>query len=284
MFENNNIQKNTTVLITGCSSGIGRELALTFHKRGYRVWASARNIEYLQELKQMGIRCITLDVLDDLQVRNAVKGILEEDQKLDILINNAGYGGMGPLVETPGSELERQFATNVFAPIALVRAVVPAMRTRGRGMIVNIGSISGILVTPFSGSYCASKAAFNALSDALRMELKPFGIQVVTVQPGAVRSKFADNAGKALERVWRSDSIYKPIEDSVYKRARASQNNPTDTERFCQLLVNKLESNHSHSIIRLANGSRAFPLIKAFIPSRLLEWGLAKLFLLDKLK
>ena len=284
MSDKNNELKKKNVLITGCSSGIGQELAMTFHKRGYKVWASARDIHSLQGLEQQGIRCVTLDVLDDLQVRNVIKGVLEEDQKLDILINNAGYGGMGPLVETSGQELERQFATNVFSPMALIRAATPAMKEQGQGMIVNIGSISGVLVTPFSGSYCASKAAFNALSDALRMELKPFGIKVVTVQPGAVQSKFADNASKALERVWKPDSLYKSIEAGVYKRARASQDNPTDVRSFCRTLVNKLESGRSLHIIRLANGSTAFPLLKTFIPTRLLEWVLSKMFLLDKLK
>lgn len=271
------------VLITGCSSGIGFELARTYHQRGYKVWATARDATKLETLEQSGIHCLQLDVLDELQVRNVVKRIIEEDRKLDILINNAGYGGMGPLVETSGEELERQFATNVFAPMALIRAVTPVMKDVGQGMIVNIGSISGVLVTPFSGSYCASKAAFNALSDALRMELKPFGIKVVTVQPGAVRSSFADNASKALERVWRSDSFYKSIEFAVIKRARASQDNPTEVADFCQALVNRLESGHSLNIIRLANGGRAFPLLKTLLPTRWLEWGLSRLFSLHKI-
>ncbi|OED43836.1 short-chain dehydrogenase [Endozoicomonas sp. (ex Bugula neritina AB1)] len=271
------------VLITGCSSGIGRELAKAYHQRGYKVWATARDSEKLNELKERGMQCLELDILDELQMHAVIARITEEDQKLDILINNAGYGGMGPLVDTSREELERQFATNVFAPMTLVRAVTPIMKEQGNGMIVNIGSVSGVFVTPFSGSYCASKAAFNALSDALRMELKPFGIKVVTVQPGAVRSRFADNASITLGRIWKPDSLYKPIEHAVFKRARASLDNPTEVEDFCRSLVNQLESSRPLNIVRLANGGKALPILKACVPTRWLEWMLGKLFSLDKL-
>lgn len=282
--KNNSPPCPRNVLITGCSSGVGFELASLYHQRGYKVWATARDTDRLALLESRGVRCLELDVLDDQQIAHVVDTIIAEDQKLDLLINNAGYGSMGPLVEIPGDELERQFSTNVFAPMALIRVVTPFMKQQGQGMIVNIGSVSGVFVTPFSGSYSASKAAFNTLSDTLRLELKPFGIQVVTVQPGAIRSRFADNASQALARVWRSDSIYKPIELAVRKRAKASQGNPTDVEDFCRSLVNRLESKRPPSVIRLANGSKTLPLLKACLPVRLLEWILARAFSLHKLK
>ena len=274
-------QKN--VLITGCSSGVGYALALEFNRRGYKVWATARKPETVAELKEKNIHVAPLDVTQEDQVQQVVRQIQDEHGGIDILVNNAGYGGMGPVVETPGDELERQFATNVFAPMSLVRAVAPGMIARKNGTIINIGSISGVLVTPFSGSYCASKAALNALSDALRLELKPFGIEVITVQPGAIRSRFADNANKVLERIWKDDSWYKPIEDQVRKRANASQDNPTEAEDFCRQLLDLLESGKTLNVVRLANGSTIFALIKTLIPTKLLELGLAYFFGLNRL-
>lgn len=275
---------NKNVLITGCSSGIGWTLALEFQQRGYRVWATARNLQSLQDLADKNIQLLSLDVNSESQVEEVVQTIIKTDGHLDMLVNNAGYGSMGPLIDLPGEELEHQFSTNVFAPMRLIRKVAPQMCARKQGTIVNIGSVSGVLCTPFSGSYCASKAAFNVLSDVLRMELKPFGIRVVTVQPGAVQSRFADNASRVLKQVMKPDSLYMPIEQSVQKRANASQDNPTPADSFCRDLVNKLESGRSLNIIRLANGSLAFPLLKTLLPTAILEKVLGRLFGLDRLK
>ncbi len=276
--------KPTNVLITGCSSGIGRAMALEFRQRGYRVWATARKLQSIQELEKLGIQILALDVTSPDQVQETVQHIINSDGHLDILVNNAGYGSMGPLIDLPIAELEHQFATNVFAPMALIRAVAPAMCARKAGTIINIGSVSGVLFTPFSGSYCASKAAFNALSDVLRMELKPFGVKVISVQPGAVKSHFATNATAALKKILKPDSIYMPIEKSLHKRANASQNNPTSAERFCCDLINKLESGRNLNILRLGNGSRTFPLLKSLVPTALLEKMLSKLFGLNRLR
>ncbi|WP_257282873.1 SDR family oxidoreductase [Endozoicomonas sp. SESOKO1] len=272
------------VLITGCSSGIGRELALEFQRRGYRVWATARNLQSIQTLADQNILVQELDVTSEPRVHEVVQHILSSDGHLDILVNNAGYGSMGPLMDMPGEELVQQFSTNVFAPMTLIRKVAPGMCARREGTIVNIGSISGVLFTPFSGSYCASKAAFNALSDVLRMELKPFGVRVVTVQPGAVQSRFADNASRVLQQVFNPDSLYRPIDAKVRARANASQDNPTPADRFCRNLVDKLESGRRLNIIRLANGSRAFPLLKALLPTIVLETVLGIIFGLHRLR
>ena len=282
--KNHHQQKQKNVLITGCSSGVGYTLALEFNKRGYNVWATARKPDTIAGLRAKNIHIAQLDVTRKDQVQQIVNLIQDDYGGIDILVNNAGYGGMGPVVETPDDELKRQFETNVFAPMSLVRAVASGMIARKTGMIINIGSISGVLVTPFSGSYCASKAALNALSDALRLELKPFGIKVITVQPGAIRSRFAENASAALDRVWRHDSIYKSIEAEVRKRAGASQDNPTETGDFCRALVDRLESGREQNVIRLGNGCRAFPFLKTFIPLRWLEQGLARYFGLNRLE
>ena len=158
-----------TALITGCSTGIGRQLAETMHNKGYKVIATARNTAKLETLSKQGITTMTLDVTQLDSIQAARQSLESMDLSVDVLVNNAGYGAMGPIMEMPEEEMEKQFVTNVYGPVNMVRTFAPLMRKQGGGMIVNVGSVSGILVTPFSGAYCATKAALHALSDAMRM-------------------------------------------------------------------------------------------------------------------
>jgi short-subunit dehydrogenase len=181
------------VLITGCSSGIGRALADAFKAVGHDVWACARKPEDVARLATAGFNAVLLDV-NDPQALTHLAGQLEHaGGGLDVLINNAGYGAMGPLLDGGVEGIQQQFETNVFSIVGVTRALFPAL-CRNQGLVVNIGSVSGVLVTPFAGAYCASKAAVHALSDALRMELAPFAIGVLEVQPGAIDTSFAKNA------------------------------------------------------------------------------------------
>src|SRR5690606_32013061 len=173
------------VLITGCSSGIGRALADAFQAGGYQVWATARKPEDLATLEAAGFMPVELDVNDTPAVRALAEDLRRRARRLDGLINNAGYGAMGPLLDGGAEALRWQFDTNVFAPVELTRACFELLRA-SQGLVINIGSVSGVLVTPFAGAYCASKAALHALCEALRLELAPFGIQVMEVQPGAI--------------------------------------------------------------------------------------------------
>jgi NAD(P)-dependent dehydrogenase (short-subunit alcohol dehydrogenase family) len=167
-------------LITGCSSGIGRALADVFKTAGYEVWATARKAEDVAVLAAAGFTAVQLDVNDGPALEALSERINQQHGGLDVLINNAGYGAMGPLLDGGVEAMQRQFETNVFAVVGVTRALFPVLR-RSKGLVVNIGSVSGVLVTPFAGAYCASKAAVHALSDALRMELAPFGIRVMEV-------------------------------------------------------------------------------------------------------
>jgi len=187
-------------LITGCSSGIGRALADGFKAAGYQVWASARKDGDVAQLRAAGFTAVQLDVNDAQALEQLGERINQEHGGLDVLVNNAGYGAMGPLLDGGVAAMQRQFETNVFAIVGVTRALFPVLR-RAKGLVVNIGSVSGVLVTPFAGAYCASKAAVHALSDALRMELAPFGIRVMEVQPGAIASSFAKNAGHEAEQL-----------------------------------------------------------------------------------
>ena len=187
-------------LITGCSSGIGRALAEAFQQAGYQVWATARKAEDLAALSAAGFHAVQLDVNDGLALGQLAERLKTEAGGLDVLINNAGYGAMGPLLDGGVEAMRKQFETNVFALIGVTRALFPLLR-QNKGLVVNIGSVSGVLVTPFAGAYCASKAAVHALTDALRLELAPFSIEVMEVQPGAIASSFGANASQQAEQL-----------------------------------------------------------------------------------
>ncbi|HYQ54135.1 MAG TPA: SDR family oxidoreductase [Pseudomonas sp.] len=262
-----------TVLITGCSSGIGRALADTFRDAGYNVWATARKPDDVGRLSAAGFTARQLDVNDT----DALTRLAEEIEALDILINNAGYGAMGPLLDGGVDAMRQQFETNVFAVVGVTRALFPLLR-RTRGLVVNIGSVSGVLVTPFAGAYCASKAAVNALSDALRLELAPFGVRVMEVQPGAIASQFASNAQRQAEQVLAADSPWWPLREHVQARARASQDNPTSAATFAQGVLAATRKSPVPALVRLGNGSTALPLMARLLPRRLLGWALRKRF------
>lgn len=180
------------ILITGCSTGIGRDLAQRLTQTGYTVVATARRMETLDDLS--AALKLPLDVTRSDSVNHAVARTLQQFGRIDVLINNAGYTMLGALEEVSDEQTQRVFDVNVFGALRMIRAVVPQMRKQRTGRIINISSIAGKLSTPVNGTYSATKFALEALSDALRLELDPFGIQVVLVEPGAIKTHFDDTA------------------------------------------------------------------------------------------
>jgi NAD(P)-dependent dehydrogenase (short-subunit alcohol dehydrogenase family) len=296
-----------TVLITGCSSGIGRALCEQYLAKDFHVYASARNIHSLNDLAEhSNLTKLTLDVNSQSSIHDAIAHIKQDHDSLDVLINNAGYAAMGPLADMPIEDLRAQFETNVFAPLELTKVCLPLLMakqaigqeehiqkkidnkemTKGdlkiNAQVVNIGSVSGITTTPFSGAYCATKAALHSLSDAQRMELAPFGIDVITVQPGAIESKFGDNSlNNVLQRI-TPKSLYAPLKEAIQARATASQDNPTPAAEFAESLVEQL-LNNPKAVIRIGNGSFALPLLKRWLPTTILDKILSKKFNLPSL-
>jgi NADP-dependent 3-hydroxy acid dehydrogenase YdfG len=268
------------VLISGCSTGIGRALAKDFASRNWRVFATARKLNAIDDLKAPNVDVAVLDVTDEKSITACVNSVMSKAGKIDMLVNNAGLLLIGPLVELETSELRLQFETNVIGLAALTRAVVPHMIKKRSGKIVNISSISGVLNTPFAGAYCSTKAAVTAFSDTLRMELAPFNIQVITVQPGGIKSNLSDNADKDLERFRKTP--YGPIQDFIVKRAHASQQNATPAEVFAKKLVDKLVLEKTPSFIRIGKDSIVLPLLAKF-PRVLTDALLSKIFGLDRL-
>jgi len=186
------------VLITGCSSGIGRAAAISLYNAGFPVYATARNADALASLAGRGIHTLALDVTDETSMAQAVAAVEDDAGWIGVLINNAGYGLYGPVEQQPMAEIRRQFETNVFGPIRLIQLVLPGMRGRGRGRILNVSSMGGRATLPGGAFYHASKYAVEALSDALRMEVAQFGIDVVLIEPGPVNTPWNDVAAGSL--------------------------------------------------------------------------------------
>lgn len=265
------------VLITGCSSGIGRALAGAFLARGARVVATARNTADIADLAAQGATIAPLDITDHDAAEALLAKLAGDGCEIDMLVNNAGYGAMGPLAELDDAAWRRQFDVNLFAPMALTRRVLPRMMARRRGCIVNIGSISGEVPTPFSGAYCASKAAFNAASDVLRMELASFGVRVVSVLPGGIASSFGDTAAAGLTTL-APGSPYTPWHAAIAKRARASQQGAMSATGFADRLVPLLLRPDPPATIHLGKHARLLPALRRMLPRARLEALLARRF------
>ncbi len=270
------------VLITGCSSGIGAALAEEFHARGHRVYATARRLESLETLAARGIRTLALDVTIPESIAAAVGVLTQEAGRLDMLVNNAGYGLFGAVTDISSDELRRQFDTNVIAPVQVSRAFLPLMLAQRHGRIVNVGSVSGILTTPFAGAYCASKAALHALSDAMRMELAPFGIEVITVQPGSVMSNIGETAAGNV--ALPSSSIFMPLAGVIRERAQASQKGALPARDFARLVVTDVLAKPAPVVVRYGPYSFLFPFLRRWLPTRVVDNKLLKRFGLDRLR
>lgn len=269
----------SVVLITGCSSGIGFALAEAFHSRGFIVYATARHVESIATLATRGLRVLALDVTDAHSIAAAVEVVTKESGRLDILINNAGYGQGGAVIDLSAEALRRQFETNVIAPVQMARALMPLMLSQQRGRIVNVGSVSGVVTTPFAGAYCASKAALHALSEAMRMELTPFGIDVITVQPGKVTSNVRERARELV--ILPADSLYVPYIEHMENRARFSEQGAMPASDFAEQMIAALLSRVAPFVIRLGPLSVRMPWLQRWLPRRLFDRGIRKRFGLD---
>lgn len=276
------LRQPATVVITGCSGGIGRALAQAFHARGCTVYATARRPETLADLATQGLCTAALDVCDEASIRAFAQSLRTADVHIDLLVNNAGYGQMGPLAELDSATLRAQFETNVVGLMAVTRELLPLMLPQRAGRIINIGSVSGILVTPFAGAYCASKAAVHALSESLRMELAPLGIEVIVVQPGAIQSDFGAVASQGARLA--PDSLYTAAADGLAARANASQQHSTSTAVFARRMVAAVLAARVAPVLRIGSGSTLLPLLARWLPQRLRERTLSRRFGLDRLR
>ncbi len=205
-----------TALVTGCSSGIGRATARALERDGYRVYATARRETDLADLDREGIETATLDVTDARETRAAVERVLDETGGLDLLVNVAGYAQLGPIEDVPVARVRRQFDVTVFGPHRLLRAALPHLRATG-GRVVTVSSVAGLVAFPGGGVYSGAEAAKEAMTDALRAEVAPFDVEVSLVEPGPVRTAFADRAERerdAIDRTEAYDTFYRFYDDT----------------------------------------------------------------------
>uniref|UniRef100_A0A2P2IMT7 NADPH-dependent 1-acyldihydroxyacetone phosphate reductase-like n=2 Tax=Rhizophora mucronata TaxID=61149 RepID=A0A2P2IMT7_RHIMU len=234
------------VLITGCSEGgIGHALAREFAANDCLVVPTSRSLKSMRDLEHdPRFYLQELDVLSEESVRRVTSSVLEKYGRVDVLVNNAGVQCIGPLAEIPLSAMQHTFNTNLFGSIRLFQAVVPHMASRRKGKIVNVGSVSAVVPSPWSGVYSATKAALHTLTDTLRLELKPLGIDVITVAPGAVKSNIGNSAAATYSQMpeWK---LFKPYEAEIRKRANFSQESrPTPTEIFAKNTVAAILKNN----------------------------------------
>jgi NAD(P)-dependent dehydrogenase (short-subunit alcohol dehydrogenase family) len=206
---------SSAVLVTGCSTGIGRATAVRLARSGHRVYATARRLESIEDLHADGCELLELDVTDEASRAAAVATVEQRDGAVGVLINNAGYSQSGAIETVPLDSVRRQFETNVFGLARMCQLVLPGMRAQRYGKIVNVSSMGGRVVFPGGGYYHASKFAIEAISDALRFEVSGFGVDVIIIEPGLIRTQFAETAATSLGAESKDDDTYAAFEAAV---------------------------------------------------------------------
>lgn len=229
----------TVVLVTGCTTGgIGFHLCEEFAAKSCIVYATSRNEKSMEGFKYGSIKKLRLDVTSEEDIERVVKTIVDEEGKIDIVVNNAGVLGISPLVDLSIERVKAVFDTNTYAPLRVAKAVVPVMAKRRSGLIINIGSVVGEVPTPWNGIYCSSKAALHSLTDVLQMECKPFNINVMLVAPASVRSKLSANQATTFSLP--PDSLYTGYLHNLMQRMYASQGDKSmPTDKFAQMVVSR---------------------------------------------
>jgi short-subunit dehydrogenase len=207
-------------LVTGASSGIGASAARKLHDLGYVVYGAARRVEKMKDLADAGIEVLGMDVTDQESMTDGVRSILDAHGRIDVLVNNAGYGSYGAIEDVPLAEARTQFEVNVFGAAALIQLVAPHMRAQGSGRIINITSMGGKITTPFGGWYHGTKFALEALSDSLRGELRPFGVDVVVIEPGGIRTEWSGIAAENLRTISGEGAYARPVARLVTQLGR----------------------------------------------------------------
>lgn len=216
------------ILITGASAGMGKDFAKELLHDGHIVYGAARRTDMMEDIRLLGVKILALDVTDDASMVNTVNTIVAAEGRIDVLVNNAGYGSYGAIEDVPISDARRQIEVNVFGAARMAQLVIPHMRAHKFGRILNISSIGGKLATPLGGWYHASKFALEGLSDSLRNEVAQFGIDVVVIEPGGVKSEWGDIAAESLYKVSGNTAYKAMVERSVQitKKTKANEAEP----------------------------------------------------------
>lgn len=230
-----------TVLVTGASAGIGKATAIYLAQNGYNVYGAARRIEKLQELKNFGVKPISLDLAKETSLVACVEQTLKESGGIDILVNNAGVGYYGALEDMPIADAKYQLEVNLLGAARLTQLVLPSMRKNKYGKIINLSSVGGKVTLPMGAWYHASKFAIEGLSDVLRKEVKQFGIDVIVIEPGGTKTEIMEIGGKYLMRV-SGKTVYKDLAQSVNKMYATMEKDAAEPITIAQLIKEGIEA------------------------------------------
>lgn len=281
-----------TILITGCSSGIGFETALHFARNGYQTFASVRNINSrgarnLRQCAQNGeldLHVIRIDVTQDVSVAYGVEEMLKKTGKIDVLVNNAGFAYLGAIEDFSIAEIIEQYNTNIFGCLRMIKAVAPIMRRQKSGLIINISSINGLLPFPLYGVYSSSKYAIETLSEVLRFELHPFGIRVALVEPGSFITNLPQNR-KHPQNQGTKNSPYKQLTDSFFSRYERlhSIRNPivkwlSDPKRVAKRIYTIAQTNNPNLRNVVGIDANSMLLLKRILPDSFIFWLMKKVY------
>lgn len=257
------------VLITGASSGIGYESAILLARKGHKVYGAARRVDRMEPLREYGVVPVSLDVTSEESMQACVADILSAEGRIDALVNNAGYGYFGAIENVSLEEARRQLEVNVFGLARLTQLVLPSMREHGFGRIVNVGSVVGRVVLPFGGWYHVSKYSVEALSDALRIELKPFGIDVALIEPGGIDTEWGTIAANHLEESCADTPYAQPAQREARLMHIAYDGHylsrPTTVSRAISKAVNARHPRHRY---HPGSGSYFLLWLHALLPTR----------------
>ena len=232
-------------LVTGCSSGIGLETSLALAREGFYTFATMRDLNKNHKIKQsiekenLPIEIIEMDVDDDQSVNSAVNNILEKKEKIDILVNNAGYGMWGTVEDVSIQEFKEQFETNFFAIIRMIQKIAPVMRKQNNGHIVNVSSVAGRIGFPVSAAYISSKFALEGLSESLRFELMPFGVNVIIIEPGVIKTNFFNSM--KMSKNSQKESAYSDITDRVISGVKMMAEMGTHPKEVADIIIKAIK-------------------------------------------
>ncbi|HTB69912.1 MAG TPA: SDR family NAD(P)-dependent oxidoreductase [Solirubrobacteraceae bacterium] len=267
-------EPSKAVLITGCSSGIGRATALRLARSGWRVYATARRPETLSELHAAGCETLALDVTDERSMRDAVERVEVAEGAVGVLVNNAGYSQSGAIETVPLDAVRRQFETNVFGLVRLTQLALPKMRAQRWGRIVNVGSMGGRLSFPGGGHYHATKHALEAISDALRFELRGFGIDVILLEPGLITTEFGEAATASMTDVHAGDGDpYGVFNTTVGAVTKGAYEGPMrllggGPDRVAKTIERALKRKHPPARITITPSAKLMLCLRRVMPDR----------------
>ena len=259
-----------SALVTGASSGIGAATAQRLDELGFTVYGAARRTDRVSELAGDAVRPLMMDVTDDDSLVAGVRQIVEETGRVDVLVNNAGYGSCGALEDVPLAEARRQFEVNVFGAVRLIQLVLPHMRAQRSGTIVNVSSMGGRIYTPLGGWYHGTKHALEGISDCLRLETKPFGIDVVVVEPGSIATEWGEIAGDSLQAT-SGDGPYAGQAQSMAATLSQASPRASSPQVVADAVARAVRASRPKTRYVVGYGARPLLLARRLLPDRMFD-------------